>query len=295
MNPQAFTGWVLPNPQQQNVSLVAFADSPYTVGPLDVFVGVNSSGGPVVVDLPPASSSVGRVVEIYDISGFANTNSITVQPDGGDLISGDASKVIVEAYSGITIVSDGTNWEVVAQASSNASATGLVLVSTQYASAASGLSFAGLDGDADKVYIVEGNLRIATPGAAVPLELRVNNDAVGGSYANGVTALAWNTAGVAPALTNPPGPWQIFGGTINADDTVSFSLRVDAARTNGVATTIRTMTGDVTVYDPSGRVYRASVSGAYSDTAANLTSLDFSNGGVGTDFSGRISLYKLVT
>lgn len=295
MPSQAFAGWVRPNPQLQNVSLITVADSPYSVAPLDVFIGVDTSGGAITVNLPPASSSAGRVIEVYDISGFANTTSFVVQPSGGDLISGAASQTISEAYSGITIISDGTNWEITAQASSNAASTGLVLISTALPSAATATSFSGLDGDADKVYIIEGNLRIATPGAAVPLELRVNNDAVAGDYANGITALVWNTAGIAPALSNPVGPWQIFGGTINADDTVSFSLRIDAARTDGSGSTIRTITGDTTVYDTSGRVYRASVSGAYSSTAANLTSLNFTNGGVGTTYSGRISLYKLVT
>ena len=295
MPSQAFAGWVRPNPQIQNVSQITVADTPYTVAPLDVFIGADSSGGAITVNLPPATSNAGRVIEVYDIAGFANTINITVQPTGGALISGAASQVIATSYGGLTLISDGTNWEIIASAGASAASPGLVLVSTQIATAAASTTFAGLDGDTDKVYIIEGAIT-NVGGAAMPLKLLVNNDPGGAGY-RATTGATWTSAGgpVGTSVIGAGNAWYPAAANVTIGARCTFSLRIEAARTQGAASLIRAMTGEYTELDvATGAITRVSVGSAYVDATANLTSLVVSNGGL-SSYTGRISLYRLVT
>ena len=296
MTLQAFAGWVRPNPQLQNVRLITAANSPYTVAALDVFIGGDSSGGSITVNLPTASSSTGRVIEVYDVTGFANTNSITVQPSGGALISGQASQVIATSYGGLTVISDGTNWEIISSAGGGSAVTsGLVLLSTQLATTATSTTFSGLDGDTDKVYILEGAIS-NVGGGSMPFNLRVNNDPGGGAY-QATTGATWSTFGgpVGTSVVGAGNPWYPYAANLAIGSRSTFSLRIEAARTQGAVTLIRAMTGDFTEFDAaSGAVTRVAVGSSYNSAAANLTSLVFTNGGT-SSYTGRISLYKLVT
>jgi hypothetical protein len=64
------------------------------------------------ISLPFASAvSSGRIYIIKDISGLAQTNNITVVPQGSDLIDGGASFVVDINSSCFVLVSDGaSNW-----------------------------------------------------------------------------------------------------------------------------------------------------------------------------------------
>ena len=80
-----------------NVTLITFADSPYTVLPTDAFIGVNSSGCPVQVYLPDFPT-IGRTFVVKDDSGNAAANNITVTTVSG-----------VDAIDGITNFTMNTN------------------------------------------------------------------------------------------------------------------------------------------------------------------------------------------
>lgn len=66
---------------------------------------VDSSGGPITMSLPAASSNAKIVIK--DKLGTANTNNITI--DSGT-IDGSISYTLASNYGAVTLVSDGTNW-----------------------------------------------------------------------------------------------------------------------------------------------------------------------------------------
>ncbi len=87
-------------------------------------------------------------------------------------------------------------------------------------------------------------------------------------------------------------PWNLAGTTFFAGSTVSFSVEINAARTSGATPLIRTMQGSV-LERQGANAYRYMPSAAYTSVASNLTSLVIDDAGGASDFSGRISLYKI--
>jgi hypothetical protein len=87
------------------------AASPYTVLDTDHYLGVDTTGGIVVIEVPTSVSGnwSGRILIINDEGGNALTNAITVQVSGGGQIDGAASVPINTNYASVTIVSSGTN------------------------------------------------------------------------------------------------------------------------------------------------------------------------------------------
>ncbi len=91
-------GGVTPGQVFLNVTLITFADNQYTVSSTDSFIGVNTSGGAIVILLPD-SPTVGRTFIIKDDSGNAATNNITVSTVSGlDGIDGATSFTMNTAY-----------------------------------------------------------------------------------------------------------------------------------------------------------------------------------------------------
>lgn len=287
MSLQAFAGWVRPNPQLQNVSLVDAADSPYAISDLDVFVGVDSSAGPVVIDLPPAPTSTGRVIEIYDVSGTASTNNITVSPFGPDLISGAASQTISTSYGGITIVSDGTNWEIVATASSaSPSASPWSLVETKTLVAAASANFAGLDGDAAEIYWIEGEVTMSAGG-----QVQVAPNGNLGLVCDGAW-LAFNSGGGPPTAGANQQILFPASTTLTGISRVTFWIRVDAQ--SRAATLAQTFQWQATARFQGPITFQTlseNGSNSYDGAPANLTSIDLV--GVGGNMTGKVSLYRL--
>jgi len=90
---------------------VAFGASPYTVLPTDTHISVDTTAGPVELDLPAVASSTGRTIFIKDSVGLANTDAITIDPNATETIDGAAtSKVIDTDYGYMALYCDGTQW-----------------------------------------------------------------------------------------------------------------------------------------------------------------------------------------
>jgi hypothetical protein len=85
---------------------VTSAESPYTPLPSDTYLYVDTTGGPVVIDLDFAANRNGSALSIKDVKGNAATNSITVTPKAGETLDGytNAAPLVLGAnYDGIRI------------------------------------------------------------------------------------------------------------------------------------------------------------------------------------------------
>lgn len=71
----------------------------------------NATSGAMLVNLPAASAQIGQTYNIKKIDASANT--VTITPNGPDLIDGAGSVVMNIQYQSYQIVSDGTNWWVI--------------------------------------------------------------------------------------------------------------------------------------------------------------------------------------
>lgn len=75
----------IPNPNATNMISIDSTLSPYTVLSGDWYLMVNTSAA-VTINLP--SAVVYKTIFIKDVIGAANTNNITLHPDGTDTIEG---------------------------------------------------------------------------------------------------------------------------------------------------------------------------------------------------------------
>ena len=93
---------------------VVFADSPYTHLFANDYIGVNTAGGGVTVNVISAAvAGAGYILTVKDEGGVAATGgkNITVDPDGSETVDGSASSLVINTnYGFIRIISDGTNW-----------------------------------------------------------------------------------------------------------------------------------------------------------------------------------------
>lgn len=99
---------------------IAFADSPYTVLNTDHYIGVNTLGGAVVINLPVAlpGSASGRELLIKDETGNAAAANITIQIAGGALIDNAAFLLLSADWASATLIANGdigaaTRWYIV--------------------------------------------------------------------------------------------------------------------------------------------------------------------------------------
>lgn len=82
--------------------------SPYTVLSTDYFIGCDSSGGTITINLI-ASPSSGMVVQIKDATGQAGTHSITINGNGNN-IDGAASITLDQNYANVGVIFNGSQW-----------------------------------------------------------------------------------------------------------------------------------------------------------------------------------------
>lgn len=89
------------------------AVTPYTVGASDGVLLVNTAAARTI-NLPAASGGK-RILDLIDISGLAETNNITLVPNGADRICGlNINKVLMTNWGTWALISDGVaNWYVI--------------------------------------------------------------------------------------------------------------------------------------------------------------------------------------
>lgn len=86
--------------------------SPYTVLTDDVYLSVDSTGGPITI-LFPNSALLGEPFIVKDRTGTAAVNNITVTTVGGVVtIDGVTSFIMDSAYQSISLVGNGTSYEI---------------------------------------------------------------------------------------------------------------------------------------------------------------------------------------
>lgn len=90
---------------------VTFAATPYAVLAADDVILVDATGGNIEVDLPPAGSHTGRLLRVKKID--ASINTVTIDPDGAELIDGAANLVLALQHEVAGFVSDGIEWWIV--------------------------------------------------------------------------------------------------------------------------------------------------------------------------------------
>lgn len=91
---------------------VNFAMSPYTVTDTDYFISVDSSGGPVTINLPDAPDE-NRQFVVKDRLGQAAANNITIKSlSGVSTIDGQASYSFVDNYESLECLFHSSNYEV---------------------------------------------------------------------------------------------------------------------------------------------------------------------------------------
>lgn len=73
-------------------------------------VRVNNSGT-ATIGLPAASTCTGRIYVITKVSGIPD-NIVTIDPNGSELINGDATRDLTKENSSIMIQSFGTGWQI---------------------------------------------------------------------------------------------------------------------------------------------------------------------------------------
>ena len=72
---------------------------------------VNTTGGAVTVTLPTA---VGRSGRVYVFKLIGGSNALTLDPNGSETIDGSSTWSTTTLYGKVTIISNGTNWEIIA-------------------------------------------------------------------------------------------------------------------------------------------------------------------------------------
>lgn len=94
------------------VTPLTYASSPYTVLSTDDFLAITGSVGTFTVKLPNAPTT-GRVIIIKDTNGVAATDNIAVTTVGGTVtIDGQTTYTINTNYESISLIFDGTNYEI---------------------------------------------------------------------------------------------------------------------------------------------------------------------------------------
>lgn len=77
-------------------------------------IEVNYAGA-VTINLPDATTlQAGTTVVIFDKSGAAATNNITIDPNGSQTINGASTAIINQNYGSTRIQTDGANWFIIA-------------------------------------------------------------------------------------------------------------------------------------------------------------------------------------
>lgn len=83
---------------------VNVAMSPYQVVPSDRLLAVDTSGGPVTINMMPSASRLGVMLEVKDDTGHAQPNPISVVMSGAETADGLATYTIDSNYGAAQFV-----------------------------------------------------------------------------------------------------------------------------------------------------------------------------------------------
>lgn len=90
-----------------------------TIGPDDYIVLIAAAGAATTISLPNATECSGRIYVIKRIPGTnpatEEDNNVVVNTTGGQTINGIASTTISVVHTSITVMSDGTNWQMLSR------------------------------------------------------------------------------------------------------------------------------------------------------------------------------------
>lgn len=94
------------------IQSVTLANTPYTILPDDDYLFVDSSGGPIVLNLPdPSQFTYAKEYVLIDTQGTFELNNVTLNPFGAEKISGLPSpKIFRTDWGGWKIVTNGVDW-----------------------------------------------------------------------------------------------------------------------------------------------------------------------------------------
>ncbi len=94
---------------QQLYGTTSVTTTPYVPLTADTLILMNVSGA-AVVNLPTAASRNGYPLALKDVSGAANTNNITINPNGADRIEGLVAITINAAWGGYILYPVSGGW-----------------------------------------------------------------------------------------------------------------------------------------------------------------------------------------
>lgn len=80
----------------------------YTILPEDDIIAITVEQNTVLTLPPPSSRTVGDI--IYVVKEVGGTSTVTINPNGTELISGNTSYVFSSAYGANKVYTNGTNW-----------------------------------------------------------------------------------------------------------------------------------------------------------------------------------------
>lgn len=90
---------------------VAKTTGTYTLDTTYDLILCDCSAGAITLNLPAAASSEGFSYAITKTDSGANT--VTIDGNGAETVNGETTQVISRQYTSITVVCDGTGWNIV--------------------------------------------------------------------------------------------------------------------------------------------------------------------------------------
>lgn len=163
----------------------------------------------------------------------------------------------------------------------------LSLVETKTLAGVTNTTFAGLNGDADLLYLMEGELTVV--GGGTQIEFLVN----GVSSAAAITVIDVNSASgtVSGAASNSGGNIRFpAGGSVSPGERLWWMCRIDASRGSTLGQQSFQLEVNQATTVPS--CISQQIGAFYRGAVANLTSIQVTNT-AGSALTGQISLYKL--
>jgi hypothetical protein len=102
---------VTPADVQEQWDVIEHSSGNLTILTRGTHFSIDASGGALSVFLPAAADNLDRVISVKKIDSSAN--AVTVDGNGSETIDGVTTKSLASQYDGITVISNGTSWEIV--------------------------------------------------------------------------------------------------------------------------------------------------------------------------------------